>query len=81
MVAVTILPMAGCETTPDTIFVQEPLPVPDRPALPKVPADDMRCLPDDAYEALATRDAELQGHVGRLEAILRTTHRQEKRAP
>ncbi len=54
--------------------MQEPLPVPDRPALPRIPADAMACLPDDAYEDLAARDATLQGHVRRLEAIIRTTH-------
>jgi len=54
--------------------VQEPLPVPDRPALPRIPADAMACLPDDAYEGLAARDATLQGHVRRLEAVIRTTH-------
>ncbi len=54
--------------------MQEPLPVPDRPALPRIPADAMACLPDDAYEALAARDATLQGHVRHLEAIIRTTH-------
>ena len=71
--------MAGCATTTKTVFVQEPLPVPDRPTLPRIPADDMACLPDEAYEALAVRDAALQAHVRRLEVIIRTTHGQENR--
>ncbi|PAU79233.1 MULTISPECIES: hypothetical protein [Halomonas] len=32
------------------------------------------CLAAGAYEALATRDAMLQAHIRRLEAVLRTTH-------
>lgn len=71
LVAGTIL-VAGCQTT--ETFVQEPLPLPDTPTLPTTPASALECLTDDAYEALATRDAMLQAHVRRLEAIIRTTH-------
>lgn len=75
-VAATILLMAGCATT-ETAFVQEPLPLPERPALPALPGETLACLTDDAYEALAVRDATLQGHVRRLEAIIRTTHTED----
>ena len=68
-----IIFLAGCATT-EPVFVQEPLPVPDRPNLPTLNADMLQCLSDDAYEALVVRDTMLQEHVRRLEAIIQTTH-------
>ncbi|MCZ0926445.1 hypothetical protein L0636_00900 [Halomonas janggokensis] len=54
--------------------MQESLPLPDRPTLPLVPSDEMQCLPDEAYEGLAVRDATLIKHVERLEDIIKSTH-------
>lgn len=71
-----IIFLAGCATT-EPVFVQEPLPLPDRPNLPTVQGDMMQCLSDEAYEALAVRDTMLQEHVRRLEAIIETTHSEE----
>ena len=68
-----IIFLAGCATT-EPVFVQEPLPVPDRPNLPALNADHLQCLSDEAYEALVVRDTMLQEHVKRLEAIIRTTY-------
>jgi hypothetical protein len=59
------------------VFVQEPLPLPDRPTVPTVSADDLQCLSDDAYESLAVRDQVRVEHIRRLEAIIRTTHPSE----
>lgn len=66
--------LSGCSTTTVPMFVQEPLPIPDRPVLPTVKADDLACLSDEAYGALVQRDAVLAAHVRRLEAIIKTTH-------
>lgn len=74
VLAAAITLNAACSTTTTTEYVQTPLPVPDRPTLPTVVADDLMCLGDEAYEALAVRDTQLQEHVRRLEAIIRTTH-------
>lgn len=73
VLAAAITFLSACATT-TTEYVQTPLPMPDRPTLPTVVADDLMCLGDEAYEALATRDTQLQEHVRRLEAIIRTTH-------
>lgn len=70
---ITLL-VAGCTTT-KTDYTAPPLPLPDRPSLPLVPAETLECLTDEDYEALAVRDAALQQHIRRLEAIIRTTHR------
>lgn len=72
--SVIILSLAGCATKTETVFLQEPLPLPDRPALPLTPSEEMECLSDEAYEGLAVRDATLIKHVERLEDIIRTTH-------
>lgn len=68
-----IISVAGCATT-EPVFVQEPLPVPDRPSLPTINADSLQCLTDEAYEVLVVRDTMLQEHVKRLESIIQTTH-------
>lgn len=64
---------SSCTTT-EPVFVQEPLTLPDRPTLPRIPADELACLADDAYEALVERDAIQASHIERLEAIILTTH-------
>lgn len=63
----------GCATT-EWAFVQEPLPVPDRPNVPTIEAERLTCLSDEAFEDLVTRDTMLQQHILRLEAIIKTTH-------
>lgn len=74
-VLLTILALSGCSLIPErTVYVQEPLPIPERPVLPTVPADELACLSDEAYADLAERDAALRGHVERLERIIETTH-------
>lgn len=73
-VASAIISSQGCSTAPAPRFVQEPLPIPDRPVLPVVKADALACLSDEAYGALVQRDAVLAAHIRRLEAIIKTTH-------
>lgn len=72
--SVIILSLAGCATKTETLLLQEPLPLPDRPILPLTPSEEMQCLSDEAYEALAARDAILRKHTERLESIIRSTH-------
>lgn len=75
VLASAIISSSGCSTTTtEPVFVQEPLPVPDRPNLPRIPSAELECLTDAAYEALVERDATQAEHIKRLEAILRTTH-------
>ena len=75
---VTVLTLsAGCGTT-KTVYVQEPLPIPDRPNVPTIQAADLSCLSDEAYAKLVERDALQFEHIKRLEAIIMTTHRQNR---
>ena len=73
-VSAIISASSGCATQTERLFVQEPLPLPDRPTLPRIAADDLQCLADEAYTALVERDARQGAHIERLERIILTTH-------
>lgn len=71
--AAAIILSSGCAKE-RIVYVQDPLPIPDWPELPRIKADSMQCLSDDAYEALVKRDALQASHIRLLEAIIMTTH-------
>lgn len=66
---------AGCATEIRTVYVQEPLPLPDRPNVPTIQAADLSCLSDEAYARLVERDQMQFEHIVRLESIIMSTHR------
>ena len=76
-IVVTIFLVTACSTTSNPTIVRIPtqvaLPLPTTPILPKVDADELVCISDDAYEKLTTRDALLQSHINELRAIIKTT--------
>lgn len=67
---------AGCATEIRTVYVQEPLPLPDRPNVPTIKGEELACLSDEAYAKLVERDQMQFEHIRRLEAIIRTTHKE-----
>lgn len=68
--------LAACSTQPvRTVFVQEPLPLPDRPNVPTIAAAELSCLSDEAYLKLVERDQVQFEHIVRLESIIMSTHR------
>lgn len=69
---------AGCATEIRTLYVQEPLPLPDRPEVPTIKGEELACLSDEAYAKLVERDALQFAHIKRLEAIILTTHQQNR---
>ena len=79
-IVVTVLAIAlattlpGCAMPEREVYVQEPLPLPERPVVPTIPAEALECLDDETYRDLAERDAALEAHIARLEAIIETTH-------
>lgn len=78
VLASAITSLAGCGTTTvEHIPVQEPIEVPARPELPLIEGRALNCVPAEAYEKLVIRDQMLQNHIERLEALLRTTHKEE----
>ncbi|WP_220349040.1 hypothetical protein, partial [Alkalilimnicola ehrlichii] len=57
-VALLALLLSGCALIPErTVYLQEPLPVPERPLLPTWTADDVQCLDTRTYADMAERDA------------------------
>ena len=66
---------SSCAPLERLVFVQEPLPLPDRPELPKIPADELMAISDEAFESLVKRDVLQAQHILRLEAIIKTTHK------
>ena len=69
---------AGCATEIRTVYVQEPLPLPERPEVPTIKGEELMCLSDEAYAKLVERDQVQFEHIKRLEAIILTTHRQNR---
>ncbi len=79
LMAAAIISMAtgslvGCSVAPEIRYIQEPLTLPPRPVLPRLSADDVQCLTDDAYRRLVERDMYRRQYAEELEAIIRSTH-------
>lgn len=55
-------------------FIQPRLPLPDRPALPKIDKTKLRCLDNQSYKKLVKRDVLQKTHIDRLRAIIKSTH-------
>lgn len=68
-----VMLMAGC-TTPAIEYVTTPLPLPPRPELPSVSGEQLQCLSDEAYTALANRDRQRREYAELLESIIQSTH-------
>lgn len=74
VLGVAIISSNGCVSAPTTEHMQEPLPLPDAPLLPRVAAERLECLSNDAYTAMVERDVVQAEHIKRLERIILTTH-------
>lgn len=66
--------LAGCASQPEVRYVTEPLPLPARPVLPRLSAEDVACLSEDAYRRLVERDMGRRHYAEELEAVIRSTH-------
>ena len=65
-----LIAIVGCAKPP---VEYRPVPlhlIPDRPQLPTVRADELRCLSDDAYLRLVERDRMLRQNNDELRALL-----------
>lgn len=73
LAAIALLALSGCITRP--VYLYPELTIPEPPALPTVAADELACLSDDAYEALAVRDARRKAYADQLRAIIEEHNR------
>jgi hypothetical protein len=62
--------LSSCATRAEYVYLDPDLPLPDRPALPRIQPDALMCLSDDTYTILVERDAIQSAHIDRLEAII-----------
>lgn len=58
--------LTGC-TAP---LVKPEVDLPERPALPRVPAAQLQCLSDEAYAELTRRDLLLRQYAEQLEVVI-----------
>ncbi len=63
----------GCTALPVPIITQTALPLPVRPVLPAIKADELACLSDDTYLRLAARNRLQRQYAERLEVIIKST--------
>lgn len=55
------------------------LPLPERPALPSIEPDEVRCLKAETWRKIVMRDAKLRHHADELRAIIEATHNRRAR--
>lgn len=63
----------GC-AAPEVRYVIDPLPLPARPVLPALSADDLACISIDAYHRLVERERLRREYAEKLEEIIKATH-------
>ena len=74
LVAATILSLSGCcSVVPDPVKIPVPPPI----TYPNISAEELACLSDKAYEALAVRDTMCRERVKTLEDIIKSTYEVE----
>ena len=69
-----LLLLAGCSTPPTVEY--RPVPswlIPSPPELPKIQSVDLKCLSDQTYFDLASRDRALRNYAAELRALLEAT--------
>lgn len=64
---------SSCATT-QRVPTTTVLPIPPELALPKIQADALMCLTDEAYTDLVLRDSLQSERIRTLENIIRSTH-------
>ena len=62
--------IAGCATIPTVVALR----LPEQPDVPAIPAAQMQCLTDEAYETLVLRERLYLNHIETLETIIQSTH-------
>ncbi|MEJ1496343.1 MAG: hypothetical protein RPU13_07615 [Candidatus Sedimenticola sp. (ex Thyasira tokunagai)] len=72
--AILITAGSGCSSTPEVRYVAQPLPMPQRPLLPALSADDLACITNDAYYRLVQRNRLRREYAEELEAIIQANN-------
>lgn len=67
--------LSGC--TPPVRQVSQPLPLPERPLLPRVYEAELMCLSDETYRRVVERERLRREYAEILETIIRATHQDQ----
>lgn len=67
---------SSCTST--TIYRPDPLPLPAEPELPRIAAEDLQCLSQDAYRRLVKRDRVRRQYAEKLAEIIKSTRSNKK---
>lgn len=73
--------LAGCsfnvEKTepPKTVYVSVPLRLPAKPQFPKIQAESLECLDDQAKSELLYRDTVIKSYIQDLETVITSTQK------
>ena len=62
--------LSGCAGDPPPRVVAPDLPTVPRPVLPKLTAEDLACLSEDAYSRVLERDIQRRQYAEKLEAVI-----------
>lgn len=73
LVLASVIFLAGCAAPPEIHYQTVPASlIPDPPGVPNIPSADLKCLSDDTYAKLATRDKLRKQYANELRALLET---------
>lgn len=65
-------------TTIKTVYVPQPLDLPERPVLPAINEAEFKDLPADVYQRVEERDRKRRQYAEELEVIILSTQKQKK---
>lgn len=75
LIIATALIITGSACTPQVVYVPQALPMPVRPELPAVTAEDLAPLSKDAADRVQTRDRERRQYCEKLETIIENNNK------
>jgi len=70
LIVIAFISLVGCST-----FQSVKLPLPVMAELPKAAHGSLDCLSDDAFRVLEKREIIMEGHIDKLEGIIKATHK------
>lgn len=79
LIAAILLITIGSACTPSVRYVSQPLPMPARPVLPNVTANDLAPLNADVAARVQRRDRERRQYAEDLEIIILTNNKKAER--
>ena len=77
-VIVISLMMLGSSCTRDIEYITTPLPIPPRPLLERISAEEASTIPINVWMKIVRRDMARRNYAEQLEVIVQSTHKDKK---